>query len=192
MHGLHQTRADPLRAGRLNTRNLFVTSNSDEGVSKTQLKKQMIELQQLGESLIELTPKQYASVPMPDALRDAVDAARAMTKRGALHRQRQFIGRVMRDIDPEPIRKALDRIRNQDRDAARQFHRVEALRARLIDSEGDREITSLMREHPEIDAQALRQKLRAARREAETGKPRGAQRALFRFLDALVREADEP
>lgn len=168
------------------------SDSDDQYISKTQQKKRMFELQALGESLIDLTPRQYDSVPMPDALRSAVDAARGMTKRGALHRQRQFIGRVMRDIDPAPIQAALDKIRNQDRHAARQFHRVEALRARLLDSDGDSAITELCSEHPDVDRQALRQKLRAARREQATGKPAGARRTLFRFLDALLREADGP
>ena len=97
----------------------------------------------------------------------------------------------MRDIDPQPIRDALDKIRNQDRHAARQFHRVEALRARLLDSAGDDAITDLCDQFPRVDRQALRQKLRAARREKATGRPAGAGRALFRFLDAMIRAADD-
>ena len=165
-------------------------STDDDYVSKTQMKKRMLELQALGESLIDLTPNQYLSVPMPDNLRRAVDAARGMTKRGALHRQRQYIGRVMRDVDPAPIRAALDKIRNQDRQAARQFHRVEALRERLLAEDGDAELTRVCDAYPQADRQTLRQKLRAARREIATGKPAGARRALFRFLDAMLRDEE--
>ncbi|MFK8017347.1 MAG: ribosome biogenesis factor YjgA [Gammaproteobacteria bacterium] len=159
----------------------------DEGVvSKTQRKREMTALQKLGESLIDLPIKQYKAIPMPDALRDAVDAARDMTKRGALHRQKQFIGRVMRDIDPTPIAAAMEKLQQQDRQAARQFHRVERWRDRLLDEEDREAITELCREFPDVDRQPLGQKVRAARKEAATGRPAGAKRSLFRFVAQLI------
>ena len=161
-------------------------------VSKTQTKKRMLALQALGESLIDLPKKMYAQVPLPDELRRAVDAARDMTKRGALHRQRQFIGRLMRDVDPDPIRAALDRLQNKDRQAARQFHRVEALRNRLVEERNDELVTQICADFPHADAQSLRQKVRAARREADSGRPAGAGRALFRYLDGLLLDAPAP
>lgn len=161
-----------------------------EFVSKTRMKKQMIALQKLGESLIDLPPKQYRAMPLPDALRSAVDAARAMTKRGALHRQRQFIGRVMRDIDAAPIQAAMEKLQQQDRHAARQFHRAERWRDRLLDVDDADAVTELCEEFPAVARQALGQKVRAGRREAATGKPAGAKRALFRFVVKLIEDAE--
>lgn len=160
-----------------------------EPFSKTQMKKRMLALQALGESLIDLPVKQYQALPLPDKLREAVDAARGMAKRGALHRQRQYIGRVMRDIDPEPIQSALDKLQNADRQSARQFHRVEHLRNRLL--EDDDTLRQICDEFPTVERQALGQKVRAARQEQTSGRPAGAKRALFRFLDALLRNSDD-
>lgn len=159
-------------------------------ISKTQLKREMTALQKLGESLIDLPLKQYKAMPLPDELRSAVDAARGMTKRGALHRQRQFIGRVMRNIDAAPIQAAMDKLQQNDRQAARQFHRVERWRDRLLNVEDADAVTLLCEEFPDVDRQGLGQKVRAARREDTTGKPAGAKRALFRFVAALFERAE--
>lgn len=159
-----------------------VDAADGEPVSKTQRKREMTALQKMGERLIDLPPNQYHAIDMPDRLRDAVDAARLMTKRGALHRQKQFIGKVMRSIDATPIDAALSAIDQQDRQAARRFHRVEHWRDRLLDDEDAQAATDLCAALPDIDRQPLGQKIRAARREHATGKPVGAKRALFRFL----------
>ena len=158
----------------------------DASLSKTRRKKNMIALQKIGEALIELPPRQYDALDLPERLRDAVDAARKMTKRGALHRQRQFIGRVMRSIDAGPIEAALAALEQQDRQAARRFHRVEHWRDRLLDEDDKNAVTELCASVPTVDRQPLGQKLRAARREHTTGKPAGAKRALFRFLAAQI------
>lgn len=163
---------------------------SDAPVSKTQMKKRMLALQALGESLIALPASQYDALDLPAELRDAVDAARGMTKRGALHRQRQFIGKVMRRIDAAPIEAALERLQGQDRHAARDFHRIEGLRDRLLADDGDAAFGETCEAFPRINRQQLRHKLRAARREATTGAPRGAGRALFRFLKAQLDDPD--
>lgn len=159
-------------------------------ISKTQRKKDMIALQKMGEALIELPPKQYNAIDLPDALREAVDAARQMTKRGALHRQRQYIGKVMRNIDPTPIADALNALEQQDRTAARRFHRVEHWRDRLLDEHDANAVTELCEQFPSVDRQPLGQKIRAARREQASGKPPGAKRALFRFIDTLIEHSD--
>lgn len=162
----------------------------DDGViSKTRQKRRMLALQKVGESLIELPAKQYKAIDLPDNLRDAVDAARNMTKRGALYRQRQFIGKIMRNIDAEPIEAALERLLQQDRQVARQFHRVENWRDRLLDEEDRDAITALCHEFPDVDRQPLGQKVRAARKEAQTGRPAGAKRALFRFISQLFEQS---
>lgn len=157
-----------------------------EPVSKTLVKKQMQALQKMGESLIELPIRQYNALDLPPELRAAVDAARGMNKRGALHRQRQFIGRVMREIDAAPLAAAIEQLQNQDRHATRDFHRVEKLRDRLLDGDDANAFTAVCEAFPQVERQSLRHKVRAARSEATTGRPAGAKRALFRFLNELL------
>ena len=75
--------------------------------SKSQRKRDALALQELGETLVTLKPTQLDKMPLPEELREAVLAARQMNQRGARKRQLQYIGRLMRQIDPEPIRAAL-------------------------------------------------------------------------------------
>jgi ribosome-associated protein len=75
--------------------------------SKSQRKREALALQDLGETLVTLKPAQLDKIPLPEELREAVLAARQMNQRGARKRQLQYIGRLMREIDPEPIRAAL-------------------------------------------------------------------------------------
>ncbi len=75
--------------------------------SKSQRKREALALQDLGATLVTLKPTQLEKIPLPEELREAVLAARQMTQRGARKRQLQYIGRLMREIDPEPIRAAL-------------------------------------------------------------------------------------
>ena len=82
-----------------------------ERPSKSQRKREALALQKLGETLVTLKPAQLVQIPMPDELREAVLAAQGMPQRGAHKRQLQYIGRLMRQIDPEPIRAALARWR---------------------------------------------------------------------------------
>ena len=79
-----------------------------EKPSKSQRKREATALQSLGETLVALKPAQLARIPLPDELREAVLAARQMQQRGARKRQLQYIGKLMRRIDPEPIRTALE------------------------------------------------------------------------------------
>ncbi|MDP2804380.1 MAG: ribosome biogenesis factor YjgA, partial [Gallionellaceae bacterium] len=76
--------------------------------SKTKIKKQMLELQELGEKLAALNKDQLKEVELPDSLREAIHGVKRMTKFGAISRQMQYIGRLMRDVDPAPIIAKLD------------------------------------------------------------------------------------
>lgn len=156
--------------------------DDDQPVSRTQLKQESLELQKLGEELIGLTPKRLAELPLPDNLRIAVDAARKMTKNRALYRQRQYIGKLMRHLDAQPIRDALETLRHPEREANARFHKVEHWRDTLAAT--PERATDVVTEYPTIDRQQLGQKVRAANKELTTGKPVGAGRALFRFIDS--------
>jgi ribosome-associated protein len=154
-----------------------------ERPSKTRLKKDMHALQSLGESLVELSAAQLAQIDMPEDLRDAVLEARRISGREGKRRQLQYIGRLMRDVDPAPIRAKLDEWRGQSREATAQLHAVERWRDRLI--EDDAALTEFAREHPGADLQALRASIRECRRERGIDRPPKHFRELFR----LVREA---
>jgi ribosome-associated protein len=148
--------------------------------SKTRRKKDMHALQSLGESLVELSALQLAQVEMPEELRDAVVEARRITGHEARRRQLQFIGRLMRDVDPAPIRARLDEWRGQSREATAQLHAVERWRDRLIAD--DDALTEFARAHPAADLQALRAAIRETRRERAAERPPKHFRELFRLL----------
>jgi ribosome-associated protein len=154
-----------------------------EEKSKSQLKREAHALQDLGELLITLKPAELDGLPLPEALARAIQDARIM-KRGALKRQRQFIGKLMRDIDPEPIRAAMALRQQQAMDSSRRQHRLEDWRDRLI-REGDDVLGAALEEFPQADRQQLRQLIRQARKEAEQDRPPKSARALFRYLRDL-------
>src|SRR5690348_9503554 len=100
----------------------------DEGPSKSLRKRQSHELQELGEALIELPQAELDALPLPEILRDAVMLARRITAHGGLYRQKQLIGKLMRKVDSEPIRAAIEARREGERNAARQFQLIERWR----------------------------------------------------------------
>ncbi len=159
---------------------------SDRGLppSRTQLKREAEALQALGEELVELRPAQLAEVPLSEELAEAVRLAQRITAKGGRRRQLQLIGKLMRRVDPDPIREALDRIHNRSAAAVAEQHLAERWRERLL-AEGDQAVTDFAAEYPGTDLQRLRQLIRSARQEQERGRPPRASRELFR----LVRES---
>ena len=90
------------------------THQDDEWVSKTAKKKQMNELQDLGMELTRLSHDTLKKIGLPEELAEAVREYRKITSNGALKRQSQFIGRLMRDIDPAPIRAFLSALKGEN------------------------------------------------------------------------------
>jgi ribosome-associated protein len=156
-------------------------SEIPERPSKSELKRRSSELQDLGEALIDLPDAELAGLPLPDQLRDAVLLARRITKHGGLYRQKQYIGKLMRKIDVEPIRAALDARRDRERAEALRFRRVEQWRDRLL-SEGLPALERLQAEIPGVDAEGLAALLERARSERERDAPPRAARELFKAL----------
>ena len=152
--------------------------------SKTQRKKAVHELQALGEALVELSEERLGQVEMPDFLRDAVMAARGITAHGARKRQFQYIGKLMRKVDAEPIRAKLDTWLAQSRGPALAHKRAEEWRNRLLDVDGA--LSDLLREFPRADATYLQKLMDATARERETGHPPRAFRQLYQALHALL------
>jgi ribosome-associated protein len=160
---------------------------TDERPSKSERKRQSDDLQALGEALIELPVAEFEALPLPDNLREAVLLARRITKHGGLYRQKQYIGKLMRKIDAEPIRAALDAKRERGRLEALRFRRIEQWRDRLL-KEGAAAIESLLREtDAKVDAAALNSLVERARQEQQTSAAPHSARELFRVLrDALA------
>jgi len=160
----------------------------DDRPSKTRRKQDMHALQALGAALVALGPGQLAAIDMPESLREAVLAAKRIASREARRRQLQYIGRLMRAVDPAPIRAKLDEWRGQSREATAALHRLERWRGRLLADE--RALTEFATEFPGADLQRLRALVRNARDEQaggeRDGKPPRAFRALFREIKAIM------
>ena len=156
---------------------------SDEK-SKTQLKREMTALQDLGEELVNLSAHELERLPLPEKLQDAVVAARSITQRGARKRQLQYIGRIMRDVDAEPIRARLAELQSRSRQSASRLHHLERLRDRLLDV-GDEAMDEVLQVFPDADRTHLRQLVREAHKEMHHNKPPHAARTLFRYLRDL-------
>lgn len=154
-------------------------------VSKSQRKREAHALQALGESLVKLNKSALAQIPLPDDLRNAIDEARRLHQHGALKRQLQYIGKLMRQCDVEPIRTAFKKVTNSFREDVEQHHELEQWRDRLL-SDGDPALEKLLTEYPEVDRQHLRQLIRTAQKETASGKPPKAARELFRYLREVL------
>ncbi len=149
-------------------------------VSKSQRKRESTALQDLGKELFELSRDQLKKMNLPEALLEALLEAKRLTSHGAMRRQMQFIGKVMRDIDIEPINQQLAAIRGESNIAKAAFHALENWRTRLI--EDDAALTEWLLAHPDTDVQQIRQLIRNARRETAEAKPPKSSRALFKLL----------
>ncbi len=157
----------------------------DSPVSRSARKREAEALQALGEQIIRLPAAQFAELPLPDELRAAMLTARDLTRHGALRRQRQYVGKLMRNTDVEPIRAALARLQQSDAAATARLHQLEHWRERLL-AEGDAALTELLDLHPAADRQQLRQLIRSARQEQTQGQPPRHARELFRYLRGLL------
>jgi ribosome-associated protein len=157
----------------------------DEGPSKSLRKRQSHDLQVLGEALIELPEAELEALPLPDVLRDAVMLARRITAHGGLSRQKQFIGKLMRKIDAEPIRAAIEARQESERNAARQFHLVERWRTRLIDEASA--IDDFVTAYPTSDRALLLRLAAQARHERDGKRTPKAARELFQAVATALK-----
>lgn len=151
-----------------------------ERPSKSQRKRDMQALQKIGEALVDLPASQLEKIPLTGLLLDAVNEARLLKSHEAKRRQMQYIGRLMRDIDPQPIEEALSKIQSKHQQNKAQFHQIERWRDRLI-AEGDKQLETFLNQYPQSDRQHLRQLIR----NAQQGK-RGADTELFRYLRDII------
>ncbi len=155
-----------------------------DGPSKSQRKRDMHALQSLGEELAALSLDRLRALELPDALRDALLQVRSLRTHGAVRRQLQYVGKLMRDVDPEPLRERLDVWNGTSREAVVRAHLAEHWRERLL--AGDEAFSELLSEFPTVDIPAMRTLIRNARREREDSKPPRNFRELYRALLLLI------
>lgn len=158
--------------------------DNDEWISKTRRKQECDQLQRLGEALTTLSNEELDKFNLPENLYNAIQDARKIKQHGALKRQRQFIGKLMRDADSEDIASRLEQIRHQhDLNNAR-FKRIEHWRDRILQG-GDQAINELVAEFPQADRQYLRQLHRNSLKEVQQNKPPAAARQIFKYIREL-------
>ncbi len=161
----------------------------DDRPSKSERKRDAHEAQKLGELLIEQKSLDLAEFGLPEPLHDAILEARRLTSRAALVRQRQYVGKLMRDVDLEPIRASIAARGEKAAQEAQRFKRVELWRDRLI-AEGAPAIDELMKIRPGMDRDDWLRRAAAATAERERlGASGPASRELFRTLRALLYRA---
>lgn len=152
-------------------------------VSKTRQKQAMQDLQSLGAELLELSRDQMKRIGLPEELYEAVLEWHRFTKHEAKRRQLQYIGKLMRGLDPEPIAAGLALLRGESAAETARLHRLERLREELLADEST--LQRIAETWPEADLGQLRTLRRNTLKEKEAARPPRNYRALFQALKAL-------
>ena len=150
-------------------------------VSKSEIKRDAEALKKLGVELVNLSKNEIAKIPLDEDLLYAIKLAQKIKKEG-YRRQIQYIGKLLRSRDIEPITLALDKLKNRHNQQVALFHRLEKLRDELIET-GDAE--SIMELFPSADRQQLRTLARLAKKELTANKPPKTARQIFQYLKDL-------
>jgi ribosome-associated protein len=157
-----------------------------DGPSKSVLKREALRAQALGEQLIALNDAELLALQLPEPLHEAIVAARSITSRGGGARQRQYIGKLMRDVDLTRVRDALGAKAAKSALEAQRFQRAESWRARLLEG-GPEALDALRAAYPAVDEAQWLKRVGAVRSERQrTGAGGAAARELFRALRELL------
>jgi ribosome-associated protein len=157
----------------------------EEPPSKSARKREAHAAQDLGEELVAMRDSDLVALDLPERVMDAIREARRLTSRGGLARQRQYIGKLMRGLDLEPIRAAMAARDERHAMESQRFKRLEQWRERLI-AEGGPALEELGRGRAEFDQGAWQRLVDAASSErGRTGQSGVASRELFRALREL-------
>jgi ribosome-associated protein len=153
--------------------------------SKTQRKKESHDLQNLGEDLIALPDDRLDGLPMDESLREALRTYKKTRTHEGKRRQMQYVGKLMRRADPEPLREAVAALKLGTAKASLALHEMEHWRAQMLAS--DDILTTWMKQHPDTDLQQLRSLVRAARKDAASAPEQRNGRA-YRELFQLIKQ----
>lgn len=158
-------------------------SGAPEPLSKTRLKQASHDLQALGEALVGFSDDRLDALALPEILLDAVREYKRTRSHEGRRRQMQYIGKLMRRTDAEPIRAAVTEAQIGSAKDTLALHEAERWRAELIAD--DATLTRWMAEHPKSDLQQLRALVRNARKDAALVAEKRSGRAfreLFQFI----------
>lgn len=164
-------------------------NETEYGLSKTQIKRECHHLVDVGDEIMNLSAEDRASLHMPAELEDAINVALKIKSRSGLKRQRQYIGKLLRNMESEDIEQQLRMIQHRHDTNTATFHRLEKWRDQLIENKQG-VFNEVIQRYPEIDRQHLNQLLRSARQELDKNRPPASSRKLFRYLKDLEEQAN--
>lgn len=153
-------------------------------VSKSEIKRDAEHLKKLGASLMALNSINLAKIPLDDNIREAIELAQRL-KMEARRRQVQYVGKLLRNVDPEPIQEALDKVENRHNQQLALLQKLELIRDQLVE-QGDAPLNNLLCEYPELDRQHLRNLIRMTQKEREANKPPKNYREIFQYLKSVI------
>ena len=154
-----------------------------ERPNKTQLKREMKVLHDLGRDLVELAPSKFEEITLSERMYDAISSAKKM-KKSALQRQLRFISSIMSEEDVDTIQLQLKQLALPHQQEVETFHEIEEWRDQLIDGDNNL-IEDIVAKFTTADRQYIRQLIRNANKEAQQNKPPKASQLLFKYLKGL-------
>ncbi|WP_017443835.1 ribosome biogenesis factor YjgA [Gayadomonas joobiniege] len=159
-------------------------------VSKSELKRDSQEMQQLADDILALSPVNLAKLPLDDELDKAIQVAvKIRNKPAAFRRQINFIGKLLRHRDAEPIQMAMAKVKNQHLLVNQHFHQLETLRDRIIE-QGDTAINEAVSAYPQLERSKLRQLARQAKKEQQKEQSPKSARQIFQYLKESIPQED--
>lgn len=168
--------------------NEFHIDDEDEeiysGPSKSQVKRECHHLLDVGDTILNLKADDLNALDLPAELEEAIATALKIKSRSGLKRQRQYIGKLLRNMDSASIEAQLEKIQHRHDTNTAQFKRLERWRDQLIDNNKDT-LDEVISYYPEIDRQHLNQLIRSAHQEKDKNKAPAAARKLFKYLREL-------
>jgi ribosome-associated protein len=160
--------------------------DEDDFISKTRRKRQSTDLQKVGAELVKLSAEQLARIRMPESLLEAVLECKRLTTHEAIRRQMQYIGKIMRDIEAEPIMTQLEALHAPSRRQTALFHVAEKWRTELLAD--PQNIARFAGEFPEADIAKLRELVEKAQKERVSGSPPKHYRELFHVVNTILQD----
>jgi len=138
--------------------------------SKSQEKRDCDALKKLGDELVTLKQEEIDAMNLPESLVDALLTAKKIQSGSGIKRQRQYIGKIMRQIDSDEIKKHLDHIKHKHDTNTAQFRKIEQWRDRLL-VDDKTALSEIIEAHADIDRQPINHLIRQAKRELQRDKP---------------------
>ncbi|OEY65208.1 ribosome biogenesis factor YjgA [Marinobacter sp. X15-166B] len=161
----------------------------DYGPSKSQLKREMHALQDLGKRMLALSKSQLDTLPISDRLKRALEESARIKQHEARRRHLQYIGKIIRSEDDiDALTTAIDAFNVGSEEHTRRLHIAEHWRERLL-NEGNAAVNAFLQHCPEADVQHLRNLARNARRDLQKPQATGHSRKLFRYLRECLDDA---